>query len=135
MKSDELERMVTDLYEKSTPPDIIKDIINNSDPNNNYDVIGENITENEVYKNEVKDIINEALNDMPEFDRQVLILRFGLNGNDRHTRPEIVKILNSTIDIVRNAEDRAVRRLKHPKYTKRLRDYIDIDNIDTKVIK
>lgn len=140
MKNKELEKMVTDLYEKDIPPEAIRDIYETETPEGTidgllfedeelpeYEIVGEDVTERLVFQNQLRDELNRALADLPEFDRNVLELRFGLNGKDRHTRPEIVKILDSTIDRVRNAEDRGLRKLRHPKYTKGLREYLDSD--------
>ena len=138
MNRDELERMVSELSDKRTPPDIIRNLIDIADEDNDYkdyDVIIEDSTEDVIYQNDVNKIINEALNEMPKFDKRVIELRFGFNGNDRHTREEIVEELNSTIEKVRNAEERAIRKLRHPKYSSRLIDYIDLGTKNTKVTK
>ena len=138
MNRDELERMVSELSDKRTPPDIIRNLIDIADEDNDYkdyDVIIGDSTEDVIYQNDVNKIINEALNEMPKFDKRVIELRFGFNGNDRHTREEIVEELNSTIEKVRNAEDRAIRKLRHPKYSSRLIDYIDLGTKNTKVTK
>lgn len=138
MNRDELERMVSELSDKRTPPDIIRNLVDIADEDNDYkdyDVIIEDSTEDVIYQNDANKIINESLNEMPEFERRVIELRYGFNGNDRHTREDIVKELNSTIERVRNAEERAIRKLKHPKYSSRLRDYIDLGTKNTKVTK
>ena len=138
MNRDELERMVSELSDRRTPPDIIRNLVDIADEDNeykDYDVIIEDSTEDVIYQNDVNKIINEALNEMPKFDKRVIELRFGFNGNDRHTREEIVEELNSTIEKVRNAEDRAIRKLRHPKYSSRLIDYIDLGTKNTKVTK
>ncbi len=121
MNNDELDEMVNELYDE--------DLINSLE----FDVVGDNTTENTVFANLMKEDLNEALADLPLFERQVLEYRYGLNGNDRHTRSEIVKLLNSTIDKVRNAEDRAIKKLRHPKYSSKLRPYLD--DIDTNIVK
>ena len=140
MKNKELENMVTDLYEKDIPVEAIRDLYEKEIPEGTmddlffedeelpeYEVVGEDVTENLVFQNQLRDELNAALNDLTELERNVLIYRFGLNGNDTYTRPEIAKMLDTTIDRVRNAEDRGIRKLKHPRYTKGLREYLDLD--------
>ena len=120
----ELEDMVKDLYEKETPSDVMKDILNKAGVEEGYDVIGENLVEEEVFTKEMQDIVHQIIGEFPPLERQVITYRFGLDGNDKLTRYEIAKRLDTTIDKVRGAEERAIRRFKHPKNYIRVKDYL-----------
>lgn len=125
MSKIELENMVNELYDKGTPPEIIQDMINQNDLDTDYDVVGEDIPENIVFTKEMQEEVRKIVEELPELEKQVIIHRFGLYGNDRLSRNEIAKRLNTTLERVRNAEERAFKRFKHPANYSRIKDYID----------
>lgn len=124
MSKIELENMVNELYDKGTPPEVIQDLIKSSGLEEDYDVVGENVTEEQVFTKEMQEEVREIIDEFPELEKQVIIYRFGLYGNDRLSRNEIAKKLNTTLERVRNAEERAIKRFRHPKNYRRIRDYL-----------
>jgi RNA polymerase primary sigma factor len=67
---------------------------------------------------------------LPEREREVLKMRFGLDGGYSLTLEEVGLFLNVTGERIRQIEAKALRRLnlrrlKHPKRSKRLKDYLD----------
>ena len=55
----------------------------------------------------------------------VLILRYGLRDGRPRTLEEVGKVFNVTRERIRQIEAKALRRLKHPNKTKKLRDFLD----------
>lgn len=68
--------------------------------------------------------INEILNKLNERERDVLIMRFGLNGNRRHTLEEVGKAFNVTRERIRQIEGKAKQNFKK-KGEGKLEDYIE----------
>ena len=56
--------------------------------------------------------------------RQILEMRFGLNGENQ-TLEEVGKKLKVTRERVRQIEERAIRKLRHPQASRILKDYLD----------
>jgi RNA polymerase primary sigma factor len=56
--------------------------------------------------------------------RNVLELRFGLDGQAPHTLEEIGEILHLTRERVRQIEERALAHMRHPLRSRKLRDYL-----------
>lgn len=125
MSKIELENMVNELYGKGTPPEVIQDMINQNGLEEDYDVVGEDVTEEVVFTKEMQEEVRKILDTFPELEKQVIIYRFGFYGNDRLSRNEIAKKLNTTLDKVRGAEERAMKRFKHPMNYKKIKDYIE----------
>ena len=60
---------------------------------------------------------------MTEREEKVLRLRFGLEGGTR-TLEEVGKEFNVTRERIRQIEAKALRKLKHPNRSKRLKDFM-----------
>ena len=69
--------------------------------------------------------IENALASLPERERQVIELRFGLMDDHDHTLEEVGKKLKVTRERVRQIEERAIRKLRHPQSSRLLKDYLD----------
>ena len=63
------------------------------------------------------------LNDLPEREREVIQMRFGLEDGYSLTLEEVGLYFNVTRERIRQIEAKALRRLKLPKHTERLTDY------------
>jgi len=68
--------------------------------------------------------MSEILNDLPERERKVLSMRFGLEDGTSQTLEDVGKEFNITRERVRQIEARALRKLRHPLQSRKLRDYL-----------
>ena len=73
----------------------------------------------------LKDEINMVLQGLTEREEKVLRLRFGLEDGRTRTLEEVGREFNVTRERIRQIEAKALRKLKHPTRSKRLRDFID----------
>ena len=73
----------------------------------------------------LKDEIRMVLEGLTEREEKVLRLRFGLEDGRTRTLEEVGKEFNVTRERIRQIEAKALRKLKHPTRSKRLRDFID----------
>ena len=79
---------------------------------------------------EQKDLENhvrEVVNALPDRARQVIILRYGLNGGREHTLEEVGNILHVTRERIRQIENKALRIMRHPSKSRKIKGYVDID--------
>ncbi len=79
-----------------------------------------------MLKNDLKHQIDDVLDQLNERERAVVRMRFGLldDESDR-TLEEIGKELNVTRERVRQIENSAIKKLKHPKVGRKLKNYIE----------
>ncbi len=75
--------------------------------------------------NMLKEQVNEILSTLAPREAMVLILRYGLRDGRPRTLEEVGKVFNVTRERIRQIEAKALRRLKHPNKTKKLRDFLD----------
>ncbi len=67
----------------------------------------------------------EALGTLTEREQKVLKLRFGLDDGRPRTLEEVGKEFNVTRERIRQIEAKALRKLRHPSRSKKLKDYLD----------
>lgn len=79
-----------------------------------------------ILKNDLKEQIDEVLDQLNDREKAVIRMRFGLleDESDR-TLEEIGKELNVTRERVRQIESSAIKKLKHPKVGRKLKNYIE----------
>ena len=73
----------------------------------------------------LKDEINSVLSGLTEREEKVLRLRFGLYDGRTRTLEEVGREFNVTRERIRQIEAKALRKLKHPSRSKRLKDFFD----------
>ncbi len=73
----------------------------------------------------LKDEINSVLSGLTDREEKVLRLRFGLYDGRTRTLEEVGKEFNVTRERIRQIEAKALRKLKHPTRSKRLKDFFD----------
>lgn len=69
--------------------------------------------------------LTTVLNDLPERERNILLLRYGLEDGKRRTLEEVGVAFGITRERTRQIEADALRRLRHPSVGKRLQGYLD----------
>ncbi len=72
----------------------------------------------------LKDEIDNLLSGLAEREERVLRLRFGLEDGRARTLEEVGKEFNVTRERIRQIEAKALRKLKHPSRSKRLKDFL-----------
>ena len=72
----------------------------------------------------LKEQLMEVLNTLTEREEKVLRLRFGLDDGRARTLEEVGKEFNVTRERIRQIEAKALRKLRHPSRSKKLKDYL-----------
>ncbi len=73
----------------------------------------------------LREQISEVLDTLTERERNVLRLRFGLDDGRGRTLEEVGREFNVTRERIRQIEAKALRKLRHPSRSKKLRDYLE----------
>jgi len=73
----------------------------------------------------LKEQLVDVLNTLTAREEKVLRLRFGLDDGRARTLEEVGKEFNVTRERIRQIEAKALRKLRHPSRSKKLRDYLD----------
>ncbi len=68
--------------------------------------------------------MNEILDGLNERERRVLIMRFGLEDGVTRTLEDVGREFEVTRERVRQIEAKALRKLRHPLRSRKLRDYL-----------
>ena len=69
--------------------------------------------------------LREVLDTLSDREKKVLILRFGLDDGRPRTLEEVGKEFNVTRERIRQIEAKALRKLRHPSRSKKLKDYLE----------
>ena len=72
----------------------------------------------------LREHIDALLGDLKERERQVIVLRFGLKDGHPRTLEEVGKEFNVTRERIRQIEAKALRKLRNPVRSKRIRDFL-----------
>ncbi|MCQ2518176.1 MAG: RNA polymerase sigma factor RpoD [Lachnospiraceae bacterium] len=73
----------------------------------------------------LKEQLSEVLSTLTEREQKVLRLRFGLDDGRARTLEEVGKEFNVTRERIRQIEAKALRKLRHPSRSRKLKDYLD----------
>lgn len=73
----------------------------------------------------LREQLGEVMNSLTEREKQVLILRFGLIDGRSRTLEEVGKIFSVTRERIRQIEAKALRKLRHPSRSKKLKEYLE----------
>ena len=79
------------------------------------------ITDQQLLREEIRKVLGQ----LTLRERQVIELRFGLVDDHDHTLEEVGKKLKVTRERVRQIEERAIRKLRHPAASRILKDYLE----------
>ncbi|GAB4581284.1 MAG: hypothetical protein Fur0022_40310 [Anaerolineales bacterium] len=77
-----------------------------------------------VYQNMLREKINEVLSTLSAREARILKLRFGLENGRCYTLEEIGQKFGLTRERIRQIEGKALRRLRHPRRSRRLQEYL-----------
>ncbi|MFQ6083652.1 MAG: RNA polymerase sigma factor RpoD [Candidatus Aminicenantia bacterium] len=78
-----------------------------------------------VIHQSLKEQIQEALKSLTEREAKVLEMRFGLRNGNEHTLEEVGQMFNVTRERIRQIEAKALRKLRHPSRSKKLRSFTE----------
>lgn len=73
----------------------------------------------------LREQLDEVLGTLTEREQKVLILRFGLEDGRGRTLEEVGKEFNVTRERIRQIEAKALRKLRHPSRSRKLKDYLE----------
>ena len=71
----------------------------------------------------MREQLQEVLHTLTPREEKVIRLRFGLEDGQAHTLEEVGKEFNVTRERIRQIESKALRKIRHPGRSKKLRDY------------
>ena len=69
--------------------------------------------------------LTKVLSELSDRERRVLLLRFGLGDDTPRTLEEVGKEFNLTRERIRQIEAKALRKLRHPSRSRKLKDYLE----------
>jgi RNA polymerase primary sigma factor len=72
----------------------------------------------------LREQVRAILGDLSSRERSVLEMRFGLNSGRPHTLEEVGKAFDVTRERIRQIESKALRKLRHPGRSRKLRDFL-----------
>lgn len=73
----------------------------------------------------LREQLDEMLGDLTDREREVLRLRFGLEDGHAHTLEEVGRRFGVTRERIRQIEAKALRKLRHPSRSKKLKDFLE----------
>lgn len=73
----------------------------------------------------LKEQLDEVLDTLTPRETRVLKLRYGLEGGRSHTLEEVGQVFDVTRERIRQIEAKALRKLRHPSRSKKLKDFLE----------
>ncbi len=73
----------------------------------------------------LKEQLEEVLETLTAREKKVLQLRFGLEDGRSRTLEEVGQVFGVTRERIRQIEAKALRKLRHPSRSKKLKDYLE----------
>jgi RNA polymerase primary sigma factor len=77
-----------------------------------------------TYANLLRDKVQQVLDTLPPREARILRLRFGLENGRAYTLEEVGQKFGLTRERIRQIESKALRRLRHPRRARQLKDYL-----------
>ena len=118
---------IRDIYKISQEPVSLETPSGEEDDSHLGDFVPDerNMSPEEYATNEMlKDEISEILLTLTEREEKVIRLRFGLEDGKSRTLEEVGKMFNVTRERIRQIEAKALRKLRHPSRSRKLKDYM-----------
>ena len=73
----------------------------------------------------LREQLDEVLDTLTDREENVLRLRFGLDDGKMRTLEDVGKVFNVTRERIRQIEAKALRKLRHPSRSRKLKDYLE----------
>lgn len=121
------EDKVMEIMQIAREPASLETPIGEEDDSNLGDFVADNnivTPEGNVESVMLREHIDSLLGDLKERERQVIVLRFGLEDGHPRTLEEVGKEFNVTRERIRQIEAKALRKLRNPVRSKRIRDFL-----------
>ena len=121
------EDKVMEIMQIAREPASLETPIGEEDDSNLGDFVADNnivTPEGNVESVMLREHIDALLGDLKERERQVIVLRLGLDGGHPRTLEEVGKEFNVTRERIRQIEAKALRKLRNPVRSKRIRDFL-----------
>ena len=119
---------IREIYKISQDPVSLETPIGEEDDSHLGDFIKDehNMSPEDYTTNELlKDEINDVLLTLTEREEKVIRLRFGLEDGKARTLEEVGQMFGVTRERIRQIEAKALRKLRHPSRSRKLKDYLD----------
>ena len=124
---DMTEEKVMEIMQIAREPASLETPIGEEDDSNLGDFVADSnavTPEGNVESVMLREHIDMLLEDLKERERQVIVLRFGLEDGHPRTLEEVGKEFNVTRERIRQIEAKALRKLRNPVRSKRIRDFL-----------
>lgn len=121
------EEKVMEIMQIAREPASLETPIGEEDDSNLGDFVADNnvvTPEGNVESVMLREHIDALLGNLKERERQVIVLRFGLEDGHPRTLEEVGKEFNVTRERIRQIEAKALRKLRNPVRSKRIRDFL-----------
>ncbi len=121
------EEKVMEIMQIAREPASLETPIGEEDDSNLGDFVADSnvvTPEQNIESVMLREQIDLLLGDLKERERQVIVLRFGLEDGHPHTLEEVGKEFNVTRERIRQIEAKALRKLRNPVRSKRIRDFL-----------
>jgi RNA polymerase primary sigma factor len=121
------EEKVMEIMQIAREPASLETPIGEEDDSNLGDFVADNnavTPEGNVESVMLREHIDALLEDLKDRERQVIVLRFGLEDGHPRTLEEVGKEFNVTRERIRQIEAKALRKLRNPVRSKRIRDFL-----------
>lgn len=121
------EEKVMEIMQISREPASLETPIGEEDDSNLGDFVADSnvlTPEGNVESVMLREHIDTLLGDLKERERQVIVLRFGLEDGHPRTLEEVGKEFKVTRERIRQIEAKALRKLRNPVRSKRIRDFL-----------
>lgn len=124
---DMTEEKVLEIMQIAREPASLETPIGEEDDSNLGDFVADNNTvtpEANIESVMLREHIDVLLKDLKDREREVIILRFGLRDGHPRTLEEVGKIFNVTRERIRQIEAKALRKLRNPVRSKKIKDFL-----------
>lgn len=125
---DMTEEKVLEIMQIAREPASLETPIGEEDDSNLGDFVADNNTitpEANIETVMLREHIDVLLEDLKERERQVIILRFGLEDGHPRTLEEVGKVFDVTRERIRQIEAKALRKLRNPVRSKKIKDFLN----------